>query len=174
MSLTIEDGTGIATADSYATLVQIRAYAVARGVSLPAAGTGLDPVEVLAREAMGYIEAQRGRYQGTKGTKAQALAWPRGGVVVDGFDVDPDEIPACLVAAQCQLVCDAFALGGDLLPLGDGREIIREKLEGVSETEYAPSGQTAILPALVKAEALLEPLYQSSTGGGFALVSVRV
>ncbi len=72
MALEVEDGTGKADANSYVSVAEYRAYAQARGVSLP-----VDDAQVEAQltQAMDYVESFRAKYQGRK-------TWPRPGMDV--------------------------------------------------------------------------------------------
>lgn len=174
MALTIETGAGVAGANSYISVTDARAYASARGLTLPAAGVGTDPLEALLIKACDYIEALRGEFQGTKVTKDQALQWPRDGAVVDGYDVDTDEIPAILPLAQAQLACDCYARSDALLmPSGDGREVVRERVEGAVDVQYSPGSGNNPQPEFTAARALLAPLLISALSGG-QLGTVRV
>lgn len=165
MALIIEDGSLVANANSYATLVEARAYALARGVTLDVDDS---VVEVQMIQAMDFIEAQRARFQGEKVSKDQSLQWPREDVSVDGFDYEADEIPRTLKDAQCQLAMDVSA-GEDLMPNADGREVIREKVD-VLETEYTSQGGP-VSPVFRKALSLLEPLFSSATSGVSLMVT---
>lgn len=158
MALIVEDGTGVAGANSYTTVVAARAYALARGVTLSAVDSD---VEVLLIKAMDYIESLRGQYQGerTYTSVTNNLVWPRYGVYIDNAPLDYKTIPAVLKAAQAQLAMDAVST--DLMPTGSGREVIRERVEGVVEVEYNPLGITSVQPALTRAKALLAPLMMS-------------
>lgn len=157
MALIIETGAIVANANSYASLATARAFALVRGVVLSAVDAD---AEILAIKAVDFLEAQRSYYQGAKIEKGQSLQWPRSGVIVDGFEVDEDEIPDLLPKAQCQLMMDLSA-GLDLMPNGTGREVLREKID-VLETEYAATGSGALAPIFTKAMALLEPLFGSN------------
>lgn len=154
MSLVIEDGTGLSTATSYVTVTEARAYALARGVTLSATDS---VVETQLIKAMDYLEAQRDRYQGYKNTEAQALQWPRDGVVVDGWSIDSNEIPKLLKSAQCQAATEIHN-GIDVLPSGTGNGIKSEKVD-VIEVEYA-TYSTAAAPRMRKVDALLRPLFK--------------
>ena len=170
MALTIETGSGVAGANSYISVADTKTFAAARGITLPADGAAVN-TEVLLIRAMDYIEALRADFQGTKTEEANALQWPRTGVQVDGFDIDDDEIPACLPLAQAQLACDAYTR--DLMPVGTGREVVMERVEGAVERQYAQLGDTAPQPILTAARALLAPLLKSALGGG-GIRTVRV
>ena len=171
MALVIEDGSQVTGAQSYATAGQLRAYALLRGVTLSATDSALEPFLI---QAMDYLEAKRGQYQGTKVTSTQALQFPRAGVAIDGWPIAIDEIPQTLIAAQCALAMEA-ASGNDLMPTqlaGASGAIIREKLEGLGETEFSDNAAGRLFrPLFDKAEQLLAPLYSGGgTGGTLALV----
>lgn len=169
MALTLEDGTGVVDADSYASLAELNAYAASRGITL----AGNDAAkEVLLRNAADYLDSLESRFKGDRVDPEQALAWPRSGVYLFESEVEfaNDAIPAQLIKAQCQLACDAEAGGTNLLPNGSGREVLRTKVD-VIETEYAKTGQGAVLPRFTKALAILEPLF---SGGGMSVQTVRV
>jgi hypothetical protein len=167
MALIIEDGNIVSNANSYVTLAEARAFALARGVTLSAVDATLEPFVI---KAMDFLESLRSEYQGTKISKDQRLQWPRTGVVCDGFDIADDEIPTVLKDAQCQLIVDGSS-GSDLLPNSDGREVIREKID-VLETEYAPSSSGGTpSPTFTKALALLQPLFEASASGVFLTTS---
>jgi hypothetical protein len=159
MALTIEDGTGVADADSYATVAELDAFAAARGFSsLPA--TDADK-EVLLRLAFDYVEAHRGQFLGTKANLGNEFAqWPREDVCLDGEDLAATEIPRELKRAQMQLAVDAN--DETLSPTGTGQAVIREKLD-VLETEYAEGGSIAPQPIFAAANKFLAPLLK--TGG---------
>lgn len=161
MALVIEDGSLVAGANSFVTVAEVRAFAEVRASTLPVAD---GDVEAACIRAMDYINAFRDKFKGIKVAASQALQWPRVGASVDGFELAQTEIPGVLKDAQCQLAVDAAAL--DLQPSGDGREVIREKVD-VLETEYRPGAGGNPQPALTKARAMLEPLLRS--GGGLAV-----
>lgn len=176
MALEIEDGTGKANANSYVTIGEAEAYATARGVTL--VGT-----EAKLVQAMDYLEAQRARYQGAKtwpvGTvdhpDAQALQWPRTGVVID-CDVEwPDNaIPKELKAAQMQY---AVELQNGFNPFAgtDGRVKKKTKVD-VLETEYFSATELGIsgvpVASLPAVDALLAPLFSACGTGGLHTVRV--
>lgn len=170
MALVIEDGSGVAGANSYATVAEARAYAEARGLSLPAAPAGDAAVEKALVLACDKLETYR--FKGDKTDEANALAWPRANVYIGAAvaALAEDAIPDKLKQAQCQFAVESAA-GTDLQPTGTGREVIRTKVD-VLEKEYAPTGSGTVTPQFNKAEALLAPLLAS--GGAFGLTVVRV
>lgn len=174
MALIVEDGSLPNGANSYVSVSATRAFATARGITLPAApaAPAIDPVEILLTKALDYIEALRGEFQGNKLSAAQVLQWPRSGVTVDGFPVDKTTIPEVLPKAQAQLACDAYTLG-TLMPVGDGRVVIEERVEGAVDIKYADHGDSNPQPQLTAARHLLAPLLLGGESVGFG-ISVRV
>lgn len=161
MTIIVETGAIVTGANSYVTLAETRAYALARGVTLSATDS---VVEILLVKSMDYLEAQRNRYQGVKMLAAQPLQWPRSGVVVDGYSVAYNEIPQILKNAQMQLAMDAvsYDLQPNRIPNSKGA-VIEERIEGAVSRKYAEPA--SINPRYLKAEQLLAPLYGVS--GGF-------
>jgi hypothetical protein len=169
VSLTVEDGSLPDAANSYVSVSDTRNFASARGITLPATDAA---VEVLLIKAMDYIEALRDEFQGRKLSATQSLQWPRDGVTVDGFAADKTTIPAVLPKAQAQLACDCYTLG-TLMPTGDGRVVIEERVEGAVDVKYADHGDNNPQPQLTAARHLLAPLLRGGESVGFG-ISVRM
>lgn len=174
MALEIEDGTGKENSQSYVDAAEAREFALARGISLPAApgGADPDPVEAMLIKAMDYIESLESRMKGKRTnanapTYYQALSWPRTGVRIGcEYDEFPDDkIPANIAAAQCQAVI-AIQQGFNLQPILDpNARMVKRKKVDVLETEYfspkdigAGYGATPTFPAL---DAALRPLMRA-------------
>ena len=170
MALTIENGTVVDGADSYATVEATQAFAAARGLELPATDTEVEQLLITAKD---YLEGLRAEYQGTKTAKENPLQWPRADVVIDGFTVEEDEIPAELVAAQMRLACYAYENGGTLTATSDGRVVVEERVEGAVDTKYADHGDNSPQPQFPEADALIKPLLRASVFGG-AGIAIRV
>jgi len=94
-AIIIEDGTAKSNSNTYASVSQLTTYAADRNITLT--GTYGDETEVLYK-AMDFLEALP--FIGYKYTDAQALQWPRYGVVIDTYDVLTTEIPQQLITAQ--------------------------------------------------------------------------
>jgi hypothetical protein len=162
VALIVQTGSLPDGANSYVSISATRAFAAARKFTLPAADAD---VEALLVKAMDYVESYRAEFQGSKLSAAQVLQWPRTGVMVDGYPVGEDEVPACLPQAQARLACYAHVNGGALTAVGDGRAIIRERVEGAVDTSYSDTGDTNPQPSFPEADALLEPLLDAGTAG---------
>jgi len=156
MALVVEDGTQVAAAVSYVTVAEARAYAAARGLTLPAADAQLEPLLVLAAD---YLEQLEADFQGVRVGDVQGMAWPRSGVYVRDILLGDDAIPAGLKLAQCQLAVDGVTT--PLQPTGTGREIVRQKVD-VIETEYAKTGSGTVTPEFNKALGYIKPLFSAS------------
>ena len=128
--LTIEDGTGIAGADSYATAAEFVSRAYDYGWTIP---TQLDMQEVLLRRAAEAMNALQ--WKGTRAGSGQALAWPRRDVVVDGEYLPDDHIPGPIKYGQMALAAEIHA--DDVSPPESRRgAVVREKVD-VLEVQYA-------------------------------------
>lgn len=132
----IEDGTGQANAQSYATVAELVAYAAARSVALPP--TELEQ-EGLLLEAAAFLEmlAVDPGFIGRRNSRTQALAWPRTGASVESFVIPATEIPREIKMAQMQLALDALVV--ELLPTRsapDRGTILEESIEGAVSVKY--------------------------------------
>ena len=167
MALVVETGALVLAAVSYITVAEARAYAAARGLTLPATDAALEPLIVLAAD---YLEQLEDRFQGSRVSATQAMAWPREYVYIRGEALDIAVIPNELKMAQCQLAVDAVTT--PLQPTGTGREIVRQKVD-VIETEYGKTGSGSVIPEFNKAMAYLTVLFSTATSPG-SLTILRV
>lgn len=162
--LTIETGSIVAGADSYATVAELRDYAQKRGVSVSADDAG---VEVMLVKAMDWLEAQEPRFLGVRTNAGQPLSWPRSGVRRPGGwdDYNPYSIPPQLKAAQLALALASVTT--DLQPTrlpGEQGPITSEKLDGVGSTDYAEPVNRISQPVFAAAEGHLVTLVRGGNG----------
>lgn len=168
--LIVEDGTIVENANTYGTLEEVRAFALARGVSLSATDSVLDSQMI---KAVDYLESKRARYQGNKINASQALQFPRSGVVIDGFDIAAESTPALLKPAQFQLVMQIHA-GVDLMPTSTGPFVVEDTV-GPLTTKYSDKVNVNALPEIPAVDVLLEPLFANvGISSGMFLKTVRV
>lgn len=132
MALIVENGTIVPNADSYVSVADYEAWADARGFEYDDT-----VIEGQILRAMDYIETLR--FIGQKSTKAQSLQFPRVGVVVDGFELDFNEIPEQLKKAVFESV-KAESEGVSQLANVE-RRTVREKV-GEIEVEYAQNSNS--------------------------------
>lgn len=162
MTLIVEDGSGLANAESYISVAGADARHVALG-NAAWTGTDADKEAALSRATQFMLQAYRSRWAGLRAHRLQALCWPRVSVCVDGYSVDSDIVPTEVANACADLAVRALTedLNADL-----ERGIVREKV-GPLETEYdAYSPQRKRFPAV---DQLLAP-YLSASGAMARLV----
>lgn len=197
MPLLIEDGTGVADANSYVTVDELRTFATDRGVAFPAAPTdgSTDPAIAVFTpfliRATDYLESLRGQFYGYESTITQTLAWPRAGVVINRRDwpsYGTGSVPQQVKNAQMQLVLEQLngvalfptmaGQGVGTVPDGpdgaitaaDGRVIIRDKVD-VLETQWSDTQGTQTIPLMPAVDGFLRPVLQ---GGGMWLTGVKI
>lgn len=165
MSLVVEDGSVVEDANSYASVLDARLYATARGVALPDDDSA---VEALLIQAMDYVESKRDKFQGYKASPSQKLQWPRTNVILDREPFPDDEIPSELVWAQAQLAIDAMTT-----PLfttsPNSRSVIKERVDVIETAYAAPQTSGAESPSFRKAESWLRPLYTATSFGTYRI-----
>jgi hypothetical protein len=135
MALTVEDGTGIAGADSYVALAEARTLAASIGLALSNPANDATDENAL-RAGVHFLEGFADRFQGyrTNGLD-QVLSWPRSLATIGGFEVEGDNIPHILKAAQVAAAAE-FLAGKNLFPDSDGRFVTRKEID-VLVTEYS-------------------------------------
>ncbi len=132
MALVVEDGTGLATAESYISVADAETRLGNLGDTTFTAKTTAEK-EAALRLATEHIEQKyRQRWKGTRLFRAQALSWPRYGAIVDGFDVDSTIVPDEIANATADLALKSLT---ETLTPDLERGIVREKV-GPIETEY--------------------------------------
>jgi hypothetical protein len=158
-TIVVEDGTGLANSNSYASEAQLATYAADRNVTVTGAA------DVLLITAMDYIEQQP--FKGNKNTKEQALQWPRFSVWIDSYSIDSDEIPLLLLEAQMEAAL-AVDIGNN--PSGTvDRATKREKLDTL-EVEYMDGARDQEFNRAL--ETKLRKLLRVGTGG-ISAVTIR-
>jgi hypothetical protein len=163
MTLIIEDGTGTdPTANSYASVDEMRAHALLRGNNL--AEKSDSEMEGFLIQAMDYLESKASKFKGDIANETQPLQWPRSGVwgvFYPGAYTAANEIPVELKRAQIELAIDA--IDGDLMPTtraSDKGRVISETLPGAISINYADSGSVSSVSK--KANSYLNRLYKRS------------
>lgn len=150
MTLIVETGAIIANANTYISVADFEAFAVARGITI------VGDSEQLLIQAMDYIESLI--YQGFKLTQTQPLQWPRSNVWLDGYYVNVNTIPKQLKDGEC-FAALAIDAGTDALqPIQ--QQVVRERV-GEIEVEYS-AGSVNIVTDVKTNNALSKLL----TGGG--------
>lgn len=167
MALIIEDGTGVAGADSYVSRAEYIAY-VANYYG--ATVEDVDATDGPLRLAYTWIAGQSWKGAKTYG-RSQTGAWPRTGVKdCEGIAIAADEIPQEVKNAQMELAWAEAQSAGTLSPSGSVRDALvsRERVD-VIEVEYDTSNMSpeqAIAYAQTRVEAAYRWLSCFLVGGG--------
>lgn len=140
MALIVEDGTGRADAESYASVSDATTYHTARGRA--ASWAAVTDQEAALRLATAYMEqAYRLRWKSFRVTSTQALCWPRAWVQTPdapyGYGSFAAYIPNNVIPTEVKQACMELALktvSGELAPDLD-RTTLTEKI-GPIEVQY--------------------------------------
>jgi hypothetical protein len=152
MALIVEDGSGVAGANTYATSQDLIDYAALRGVDL--SDEAVPALESALIRAMDYLEVQP--FQGERYRLGQTLAWPRSNVWLHLSLISPTAIPRELIYGQIALAMEA--LTNDLQP--NEREkgsVIEETISGAVTVRYSEH-KPAMVTSWSKAQAIIQPL----------------
>ena len=159
MSLIVEDGTGLSTAESYCSVAAMDARMSGFGNETWATLTTAEREEALRRATVYMEQAYRERWKGYRQTATQALSWPRNSVVVDGFiSIASNVVPAEVRNACADLALKAAA--GDL-NVDLERGVVREKV-GPIETEFDRASPQAVRYRSI--DMMLAPFLKGVTG----------
>lgn len=173
ITLVVEDGTGLATANTYTSAMDADLYNANLG---RAEWTVLDADAKASAliKATQFIDASF-QWIGVRMFRVQTLAWPRhAGLVAsgesvllvdrDGFDIEgvPGQVPRAVAEAAF------LSLSNDLFQIADPNgKVIRDKTD-VLETEYqpdSPSLKPAAPTVFSAVNLMLRGLYSAPTGG---------
>lgn len=118
MSLIVEDGTGLSTAESYASVAECDTYLANNGITIWAPLLTVEKEQALRRATHFMLQVYRVQWKGQRVNATQSLDWPRWNVqlpdlfgTVNAY-VPYNQIPATLKNATSELALIAAA--GDL------------------------------------------------------------
>lgn len=168
MAFLIEDGSLVDGANSFVTVAEVRSYATDRASDLAQFADG--DIESAAIKAADYIKSLRDRFKGSEIIAEQSLPFPRADLVVNGFLLDDDAIPAGVKDANCQLAIESVN-GTDLQPTSTGQIVTKEKV-GPLETTYSANSAPDGTNLFSAASALLGPYMTGGAAG--SLSSLRI
>jgi len=164
----VEDGSIVVGANSYVSRADYIAYAASLGVTVPDDETA--DLELI-KSAI-FIGAQE-CLKGKPTSKEQSTAFPRTGVVIDGWKWGDHEIPRQVILCQMQLAMDVRA-GIDLWNPPKAQPVKKStRIEGAVSVTYAVSDvDPSKLSRMSTARALLNSLVCS--GAFLSVPMVRV
>lgn len=148
MALIVEDGSGLANADSYVSLADASTMATALGLVFAISGSDEALAEQALRRATLWLDATyRSRFGGWKRRyRQQALEWPRQGAYDNAVVpqlIPEDEVPAEIVRATVIAAAREKASPGSLSPDVTPGEITKRLKVGSYEEEYFGAGGVA-------------------------------
>lgn len=164
ITITVEDGSNVADANSWGDLDGAKAYALNRGLTL----TDDEVIKAQLIKAMDYLGQYHLRWLGVRQYADQTTDFPRSEMVPHGYtDYYPENtVPPEVVAAQYQLVM-AQQTGMVLMPnVEPGLPVIMEKVD-VLETRYATpvdAGFPDAQPSFPIVDTLLAPFLDAAVG----------
>lgn len=164
MTLIVEDGTGLSTAESYLSVADCSTYNTAHNAVVAWTSANEANQERALRNATQYLDAEwNGRWQGSRATTTQVLAWPRSSVEVDGLCLDSDTLPRALKDACAELAIRAVA--GELMPdIEEPSEVILDRVKvGSIEVETGFESGRSQSPEIRIVDRLLRGLVYSNS-----------
>ncbi len=169
MTLTIEDGTGVADADSFINLADARTLAANYGLTIAAT----DPeAEVQLRQGyLGLLNSER-QLQGYRTFDIQTGIFPRTGVYNNCVLVDSESIPQSVILAQLYY-SDSINSGTETNGTNDGQDLSGFNVQGVYSETYQDGTSKKLNATIQGVTNSLYPLTKAGfasspcgTGGG--------
>lgn len=160
MTVTVEDGTIVAGANSYVTLEFVRAYAAERGIAVSADDAVLEPK---LHMAMDWFEGHT--FKWWRVDAAQPLSFPRKGVTIDGVLYPDDMIPPLVMTVIAQATCDAVVIELEPAYAGVTSGALKKKKLDVIEKEYFEPSWSTEQPRLTKLVRMIAPLVGGMSAG---------
>lgn len=158
MTLTVETGTGSATADAFVAVATVDTYATSYGHAAWAASADTAAKEAAIRRGTAYISDNFDWNGHRVNLRNQALAWPRWGVLdSEGLPVASSSVPVEVTRATCEAAIREFATPGSLNPdIKAGGGIVKRVKAGSVEVEYASN--TSTYASFQRIQDMLAPL----------------
>jgi len=158
MALTVEDGTGLSSADSYTSLADAESYIENyKGVNSAWDAASDSEKEVAARVATAYLDGLYD-WDGSVGSSAQALGWPRN-YAYDELMASILGVPQAVVNATAEVMFLQIRGVSLLVNEGVNPEVKIKSLDGVGSKTFFKSSQTQpIFPTINR---MLSGLYNS-------------
>lgn len=160
MALIVENGSIVTGANTYVSRADYITFAASVGVTI----ANTDAADVQLIKAAQFIDQHEANLKGDRVERDQPMAFPRAGVIIDGWDWSHTEIPRNVILCQMQLALDINA-GRDPWNPSTNPSLAkkRTRIEGAVEVEYAVGDSTGQkLSRTSTADALLNSLLNRS------------
>ena len=164
MALIVEDGSGLANADSYISVADADTYHLNLGRESSWVDKDDEFKEFSLRRATNYmVQFYRLSWKGNRVLATQKLDWPRQGVVVDSFEIADDDLPVDIANACAELAFKTIGTtpsGVDLAP--DLKPKKKRVKVGPIETEFFESATQSVVYRAIGG--MLAPYIKSGAG----------
>ena len=169
MALIVETGSIVNGANTYVSRPDYITYALSFGITI----VDDDAADVQLIKAAQFIDQHEANLKGSRVQRDQPMAYPRTGVVIDGWDWSYTEIPRNVILCQLQTALDINAGFDPWNPSTNPNIAVkRERVEGAIDVTYAIGDSTGQkLSRTSTADALLNSLLNRS--GLFSISLVR-
>ena len=138
----------------YVTVQEYRDYADVFGVTVPADDAD---VTIQLERASSYIDSKEQYLIGSRTERDQDHAYPRKGLIVNGFVYPDDEDPDIVKKCQMELALELNS-GVDLYKDKTVLPVIKNRVEGAVEQQFASPSSVQAKQAESKALSLLRQL----------------
>ena len=159
--LIVEDGSIVASANSFISLVDARAYAATLGLILPVDDT---EAEITLVNGARYVNSQEPSFQGERISIDQTMSFPREGVIKYNFAVPSDIVPSDIICAQVEAAA-AITSGVNPYPVDDGKEVKLQEVVGAVKREFFESNVSAKDIEITAALNCLYPITENAIKG---------
>lgn len=163
ITITVEDGSVVADANSYVDLAYIRAFSLERGTDHSA--TPDDALAAGLINAMDLLESKAEDFSGERKSDLQELEWPRVGYFRSGASIDSTVIPNAVKKCQAQLALES--LSANLQPnktASDKGQVLSESVAGTVSKSYAQTTVASGIGQFPKAMNFLKPVLKNVPG----------
>lgn len=158
MALVIEDGTGVAGANSFATVEQFRRYVKSLGYEPPET---YEESEIYLNQAMNWFITIEHKLQGTRAFSFQETPWPRNDVWLNRMLLKRNMIPYQVRYAQQWKAMEFMVGKREMDNIANERGAVTKEKIGDMEINYQvinnPNKSRAHTPAMSDAETLMRP-----------------
>lgn len=160
ITIIVEDGSIVAGANSFVSLIDARAKVEALGLTLDA-----DDDKANAQLTQSYYQLKRSyqnRLQGRIVNQSQTGIFPRNDVVANGFYVPSNEIPDDVINAQLAYA-DSINKGSSMNDTASSQEVKSESLDGVGSKTYKDGSSKRTTPFVPAVSQWLQPYMKGNS-----------
>ena len=162
MTLIIETGQGVESADSYISEADAQTLATTYGITLP---TAIADAEIALRQGYLNLNTHETLLQGIRVYAVQTGIFPRAYVYANGFLVASDTIPQDIRIAQLY-AASAISSGVDVNAVDNGQNLKSFDVKDVYSETYQDGARVKVNSRIQGVYNSLYPYYKSAVAGG--------